>query len=222
MATRGPKRTLTVDRVAATALQLLDDDGPSALSVRRVATELGVAPNALYTYVPDRVGLERAVVEHVLATVDLALLDGPAGQWRARVHRFALGLRSRLLDHPGAAALLMSAPMDGPTALEVGERLLAALEDAGLASTDRARGVWVLIVFVIGSVALDVAETDGRRPLAPEQQRIAARRDALSAVDAQAWPRTVAALDVQAAWVGEEQFTWGLDRILDGLATSAR
>lgn len=101
-------------------------------------------------------------------------------------------------------------------------RLLAALEDAGLASTDRARGVWVLIVFVIGSVALDVAETDGRRPLAPEQERIAARRDALSAVDAQAWPRTAAALDVQAAWVGEEQFTWGLDRILDGLATSAR
>jgi AcrR family transcriptional regulator len=222
MARRGPKRTLTVDSVAATALRLLDDEGPSALSVRRVATELGVMPNAIYTYVPDRAGLERAVVELVLSQSDLTLLDGPPSRWRRRVRAYATSLRSLLLDHPGTALLLMSAPMDGPTAVEVGERLLGVLEDGGLTPTARARGVWLLIVHVLGSVALDVAETDGRRPLAPEAERVAGRREALGFLDPETWPRSVRAADVQATWVTEEQFLWGLDRILDGLAATAR
>ena len=217
MATRGPKRTLSVDKIAATALALLDEEGPAALSVRRVATELGVMPNALYTYVPDRAGLDRAVVELVLSQADLSLLDGPPSRWRRRIRAFALSLRAHLLDHPAAALLMMSAPMDGPTAVEVGERLLGVLEDAGLKPTARARGVWVLIVHVLGSVALDVAETDGRRPLAPEAERVAGRREALSFIPAEVFPRSAAAADVQATWVAQEQFLWSLDVILDGL-----
>src|SRR3954454_6477999 len=141
MARRGPKRTLSVDAVANAALRLLDDEGPAALSVRRVAAELGVMPNAIYTYVPDRSGLERAVVELVLSRSDLTLLDGAPSRWRRRIRAYATSLRALLLDHPGVALLLMSAPMDGPTALEVGERLLGVLENAGLAPVAQARGV---------------------------------------------------------------------------------
>jgi TetR/AcrR family transcriptional regulator, tetracycline repressor protein len=220
MARRGPKRTLTVDSVAGTALRLLDEEGPAALSVRRVATELGVMPNAIYTYVPDRSGLERAVVELVLAQSDLGLLDGAPSRWRRRVRAYALSLRALLLDHPAVALLLMSAPMDGPTAVEVGERLLGVLEEGGLGPVARARGVWLLIVHVLGSVALDVAETDARRPLADEADRVAGRRAALGFLDAEVWPRSVATADVQATWVTEEQFVWGLDRLLDGLAAT--
>jgi TetR/AcrR family tetracycline transcriptional repressor len=112
--------------------------------------------------------------------------------------------------------------MDGPTAVEVGERLLGVLADGGLGPTARARGVWLLIVHVLGSVALDVAETDARRPLAPEAARVAGRRAALAFLDEEVWPRSAAAADVQATWVTEEQFVWGLDRILDGLAATTR
>ncbi len=222
MATRGPKRTLTVEKVAATALQLLDDEGPAALSVRGVAAALAVRPNAIYTYVPDRAGLERAVIELVLSQSQLELLEGPARHWRKRIRDYAVSLRALLLDHPGAAMLMMSAPMDSPSALEVGERLLGVLADAGLSPTARARGVWLLIVQVVGSVALDVAETDGRRPLPPEAERVVARRQALSQLDAEVWPRSVAAVDVQASWVTSEQFVWSIDRVLDGLAAAAR
>ncbi|HET6938431.1 MAG TPA: TetR/AcrR family transcriptional regulator [Nocardioides sp.] len=208
--------------MAAAALRLLDEEGPAALSVRRVAAELGVMPNAIYTYVPDRSGLERSVVELVLSQSDLTLLDGAPSRWRRRVRAYAVSLRTLLLDHPGVALLLMSAPMDGPTAVEVGERLLGVLADGGLGPTARARGVWLLIVHVLGSVALDVAETDGRRPLASEADRVAGRRAALAFLDEEVWPRSVAAADVQATWITEEQFLWGLDRILDGLAATTR
>jgi hypothetical protein len=104
----------------------------------------------------------------------------------------------------------------------VGERLLGVLQDGGLGPTARARGVWLVIVHVLGSVALDVAETDARRPLAPEAARVAGRAEALAFLDEQLWPRSVAAAAVQATWITEEQFLWGLDRILDGLATTVR
>jgi len=115
----------------------------------------------------------------------------------------------------------MTAPMDGPTAVVVGELLMAALEEAGLAAEDAARATYLLIVQVIGSVALDVAETDGHAPLHDERDRIAERRRALDGVDPATLPRTAAAADVMASWIGEEQFRWALDTVLDGIATRA-
>lgn len=74
-----------------------------------------------------------------------------------------------------------------------------------------------LIVGVVGAVALEVAETDGRAPIAAEADRIAGRRSAMAAIPAAVLPRTAAAADTIAAWVGTEQFDWMLERVLDGL-----
>jgi len=197
---------------------LLDEGGPTALSVRAVAGRLGVRPNALYTYVSDRQALERAVVERVLAEADVALLAGPARSWRSRLSAYAIALRVVLLKHPGAVPLFMTAPMDGPTALLVGEQLIATLVSAGLSPADASRGAYLLIVQVLGSVALEVAETDGRPPLLPESERVALRREALSGVPAEAFPWTAATVDTAATWITTTQFVWQVELLLDGLA----
>lgn len=215
---RGRPRTLTTDTVTAAALAELDEGGPAALSVRRVATRLGMAPNAVYTYVADRADLERALVERVLGEADTGLLDGPPGQWRQRVQRYAAALRGVLLAHPGAVPLFMIAPMDGPTALRVGEGLLAALRDGGADLTAASRGAYALVVHVLGSTALEVAETDGRPPLPPEEERVAGRRARLDGLPAGGFPLTAATVATAASWIGAEQFHWGLDRLLDGIA----
>jgi hypothetical protein len=165
----------------------------------------------------DRADLERALVERVLAEADVALLDGPAGKWRTRVRRYATALRAVLLTHPGAVPLFMTAPMDGPTALRVGEGLLAALHDGGADLTAASRGAYALIVHVLGSTALEVAETDGRPPLPAEEERVAGRRARLGAVPAEGFPLTAATVATAASWIGAEQFGWGLDRLLDGV-----
>lgn len=213
----GPGRTLSQQRVTQAALAVLDRGGHGALSVRAVAAELGVRPNALYTYVADRAALEQAVVEQVLAGADLDLLGGPRRSWRRRIKAYAGSLRQALLARPAAVPLFLTAPMTGPVALQVGEELLRALGDAGLGPEDAARACWVLIVYVLGSVALDVAETDGRAPLPSERDRTSGRLAGFRTVDAAAFPRTAAAAPVMAAWVSTEQFQWGLDRVLDGL-----
>jgi TetR/AcrR family transcriptional regulator, tetracycline repressor protein len=157
------------------------------------------------------------VVEQVLSEADVDLPGGRRRSWRRRITAYAESLRQALLARPGAVPLFLTAPMSGPVALEVGERLLWALGDAGLGPEDAARACWVLIVYVLGAVVLDVAETDGRVPLPCERDRTSSRLAGFRTVDAAAFPRTAAAAPVMAAWVSSGQFRWGLDRLLDGL-----
>ncbi len=207
---RGPARRLDEAAVVAAALAVLDEGGPSALSVRAVAARLGLQPNALYTYVADRAALERAVAEAVLSTADPGVLADPFQPPRARITAYAHRLRAALLADPGVAPLLMTAPMDGPAALLVGELLLATLAEAGLAPDDAARAAYLLIVLVVGAVALEAAETDGRAPLPSEADRIAGRRTAMAAIPPEALPRTAAAADRIAAWIGTDPLDWML------------
>jgi len=246
----GPRRALTEQEILDAALALLDAGGAGAASIRRIAAAVGVAPNAVYTYFPDKAAVERALVERILGEVAGAPDDpesaaapvsggaaegggaagsggaaegvGPAtGDWRVRVEALAVDLRRRLVAHPGAVPLMLGGPMDGPNALRLGESLLELLAASGLDPASAARASYVLMVYVLGAVALEVADVPpGMLP--PEAERIAARRAALSDVPAQAFPRTAAATGVMATWVGTEQFRWGLRRVLDGLQAGAK
>ncbi|MEV5407676.1 TetR/AcrR family transcriptional regulator [Thermopolyspora sp. NPDC052614] len=213
----GPKRTLSEEAVLDAAMGLLAEGGAAAVTVRGIASRLGVAPNAVYTYVPNKAAVLSALVERLLGEVDLKALADPATPWRRRLHALALGLRERLIAQPGMVHLLLSGPMDGPNALALGECLLAVLAEAGLDPEPAARASYLLIVYVVGSIALEAAEMDADAPPQPEAERVAARRATFAAVPADRFPRTAAAAETMAGFISTEQFRWGLDRLLDGL-----
>ncbi|MEV4136382.1 TetR/AcrR family transcriptional regulator C-terminal domain-containing protein [Dactylosporangium sp. NPDC049742] len=137
--------------------------------------------------------------------------------WRVRFQTVALRLREGLLRHPGAAGLILGAPMDGPQALLFGERILEVLAEAGMEPDDAARACYLIIVYLLGSVALEAAELDPTRPAPPERDRVEARRAAFDRVPAGAYPRTAAAAGTMSEYITTGQFVWGLDRLLDGL-----
>jgi AcrR family transcriptional regulator len=211
----GPKRALSEGGVLDAALTLMDADGPDAASIRRIAASLGVSPNAVYTYFPDKSAIEQALVERLLGELNRAAYNG--GEWRTDVEALALDLRSRLTAHPGAVPLLLGGAMNGPEALLLGERLLEVLARAGLPAEAAARAAYLVMVYVLGAIALEVADVPQAGALAPEPDRIAARRAAMAHVPAETFPRTAAAVDVMSGWIGTEQFLWGLRRVLDGL-----
>lgn len=236
----GPRRSLSLDKVVGAALELLDEDGRTTPSLRRVAARLGVRPNTLYTYVPDGLALERAIVDHLLAAADPGRLAhaergetggrGETGQigeprahsapadWRRKIEDYASALRTVLLRRPAAVPLFFTAPMDGPHALEVGESLLALLTAAGAEPEVASRATYSVIVHVLGSVALTVADLPD--PPATEQDAVELRRRQLARLDAEVWPLTAATSDVAATWNTSEQFRWGLARLLEGLVTA--
>ena len=216
---RGPRRALTEDEILDAALHLLDDGGPTAASVRGIAAKVGVAPNAVYTYFPDKAAVVKALVERLLGEVDHDVFADRAQPWRHRVEALALELRARLTAHPGAVALMIGGPMDGPHALRLGERLLELLGQAGLSPADAAHASYLLIVYAFGSMALEVADLDrAPAPLPPEADRVAARLEAFAMTPAGHFPLSAAVAPTMAAYVSTEQFVWGLRRILDGLA----
>src|SRR3954465_514118 len=155
---RGPRRALTEDEILNAALTLLDSGGPEAASLRGIAARVGVAPNAVYTYFPDKAAVIKALVERLLGEVDHDVFADRERPWRHRVQALALDLRARLSAHPGAVSLMIGGPMDGANALALNERLLELLRDAGLDRTQAAQASYLLIVYVFGSVALEVAD----------------------------------------------------------------
>jgi AcrR family transcriptional regulator len=212
----GPHRALSEDQILDAALSLLDEGGANAASVRGIAAKVGVAPNAVYTYFPDKAAVVKALVERLLGEVDHGVAADRDQPWRQRVESLALELRARLAAHPGAVGLVIGDPMDGPHALALNERLLEILADAGLNPTDATRASYLLIVYVFGSIALEVADLHQAGPLPPESERIAARQLAFTATPADHYPRTAAAAGM-ASHISTEQYLWGLHRVLDGI-----
>src|ERR687890_1948145 len=189
---RGPRRALTEDEILDAALDLLDEGGPDAASVRGIGARVGVAPNAVYTYFPDKAAVIKGLVERLLGGVDHDVFADRERPWRERVEALALELRAHLSAHPGAVPLMIGGPMDGPQALALNERLLQLLADAGLDPVDAARAAYLLIVYVFGSIALEVAAHQQPGPLPPEPERIATRHGTFAATPAQHYPRAAA------------------------------
>ncbi len=218
---RGRRRTLSEDEILDAALALVDEGGPAAASVRGIAGRVGVAPNAVYTYFPDKAAVFRALVERLLGDVNHDVFADRAQPWRRRVESLALELRQQLAAHPGAVPLLIGAPMTGPHALALGERVLELLTDAGLDPADAARASYLLIVYAFGSIALEIADVDQPGPLPPETQRIADRHRAIATTPADRYPLSAAAAETMAGYVSTEQYLWGLHRLLDGITAGS-
>ena len=218
---RGPRRALTEDEILDAALALLDEGGADAASVRGIAARVGVAPNAVYTYFPGKAAVIRALVERLLGEVDHDVFADRSRPWRDRVEALALDLRAHLSAHPGAVSLMVGGPMNGPHALALNERLLELFADCGLDPTAAAQATYLLIVYVFGAIALEVADQHGPGPLPPEADRMAIRERALSATPADLFPRSAAAASTMAGYISTEQYLWGLHRVLDGITARA-
>jgi TetR/AcrR family tetracycline transcriptional repressor len=181
----GPRRTLSEQAILDAALELLAERGADAVTVRGIAGRVGVAPNAVYTYFPDKATVVQGLLEQLLGRVNHDRFIDPARPWRDRVRALALELRAELLAHPGAVHLLLGHPPGGPNARAVRETLLAILADAGLGPRDAADAAYLIDVHILGSVVFQAVEP----PAGPG--------------------------------VGTGRFSWGLDRLLDGLAAHA-
>jgi AcrR family transcriptional regulator len=131
-----PDGALTRDRIAATAVAIADAEGLSAVSMRRVAVELGVATMTLYRHVADKEALLLAMLNAALGEVELP--DEPPPSWRERVEVAARLLWSAFRAHPwGAAAMSVTRPQPLLAAMPFTEWMLAALGDVPGLSDDR-------------------------------------------------------------------------------------
>jgi hypothetical protein len=98
---------------------------------------------------------------------------------------------------------------------------MGVLVDTGLTPGDAAKAAYLLIVYVFGSIALEVAESGDTHSLPPEGERISARQAGFSAIPSETHPLSAAAAGVMAGYISTDQYLWGLHKVLDGITTRA-
>ncbi|WP_280494799.1 TetR/AcrR family transcriptional regulator [Nocardia farcinica] len=141
-------RSLTGADLVRAALAVIDRDGLSALTMRAVAKELGMATMALYRYVPDRDGLERLIVDSLFESVDVCVpADTP---WRERVILLLDRLRAAVAAHPETVPLLLAHRQSSPTSLRWMEAMLGVLTEAGFDGAERVIAQRTLVAFLLG------------------------------------------------------------------------
>lgn len=145
---------LSIDRIVDAAVHLVDAEGLSALTVRRLADELGTGSASLYRHVASREELVVLMVDHVIGEVDLPDETMPG---RRRVEQLAHELRRVLLDHAQLLPALTAAPLLGPNAVGGAEVGLASVLAAGYGPDEAVPAVLALIDFVLGTVYFDTS-----------------------------------------------------------------
>ncbi|MGW6203303.1 TetR/AcrR family transcriptional regulator [Streptomyces sp. NPDC055089] len=124
-----PRASLTLERIGAVAVQIADAEGFAAVTMRRLATELGVAPMAAYRHVSGKDDLWALMAERV--TTEMRIPDEVTG-WREVLRAFGLLTRDMMLRHPWVGQLPTQLFVLTPGRLAVAERQLAALDGLGL------------------------------------------------------------------------------------------
>lgn len=153
MASSAPELTPRAREIVATARSLLESDGPGALSMRRIADELGIKAPSLYKHLPDKQALEAALIAHgfeEIATVfaDAHDLAAVAAAYRGYAHA-----------HPHLYRLMTTGPLDRERlAPGVEDRAAAAIVAAVGGDEHTARAAWA---FAHG---MTILELNGRFP----------------------------------------------------------
>ena len=192
---------LSPDSIAAAALSVGDREGPKAMSMRRIAAELGCDPMALYRHFPDREALLDAVADRAL---DGLRLPGAEQPWDRRLAGIFTELRATALRHPGIAGHMASRPPLGHNAQPVFVAIGTALTEAGLSPVDGVRTVQTLIAYLSAAIAMGV------RAGAPDA-RLHQVRDAISALPGAPPGDAVPVVG------SDDQFSYGLELLIDGI-----
>ncbi|MDT7561257.1 MAG: hypothetical protein QOI68_5727 [Pseudonocardiales bacterium] len=223
---RGPRPGLTVDAVVVSAIALADSAGLDAVTMRQLATALGVAPMTLYTYVPGKAELLDLMLDTVYG--ELPLADSSGQPWRSRLAAVAEQNRALYTAHPWAAEISTARPPLGPGQLAKYEHELAALDGLGLDDVTMDAVLTYLLGFVQGwaRAAADARALRGADALGSaldDERWWAANAPLLERVfDPARYPRAVrvgsaAGAAHGAAYSPDHAYGFGLARVLDGL-----
>lgn len=169
---RASETPLTRERIVKAALEIVDRDGLKALSMRRLGSELGTDPMAVYYHIPNKEALLDGIVEAVMADIDVGV-DDPSAPAEERILAAAREYRDTLLAHGNALPILLSRGPSTPEALRPVELLISILRDGGLAPAQAMAGMNAIASTVRGMVGMVQGEQPPRQQSAEAAQQLA-------------------------------------------------
>lgn len=222
---RGPRPGLSASAIVEAAIRVADAEGLEAVSMARVAHELGFTTMSLYRHVASKDELLQLMWNGSAVGAESLVLEGE--DWRAKLRMWSLVQREMMDRHPWITQMPMAAPPLAPNSAHFVERGLAALDGTGLPDWERIRVIGLISSYTLSEarmahdaaravkMAMEAGQAAGAAaaPLPTYESLLRAL------IDEESYPRLYAL-----AWSGtdnimdeHEEFAWGLDRILDGV-----
>ncbi|MBO8188911.1 TetR/AcrR family transcriptional regulator [Streptomyces spirodelae] len=213
---RGRPARLDKARTIRTALDLLNESGLDALTMRRLADAVGAQAGALYRYFATKQDLLTAMAERMVEGVGAAAGPMEDGDWSEGVARLARALRTALLAHRDGARVFAGTHSTGPNTLGFADSLVGVLREAGFSDSEAARALYAVANFTVGHTLEEQAA------LRPEKEGSADAGDLHEAVVAGDYPHLAATLPVLTSTDFTAHFEFGLRLLLDGLRAVRR
>ncbi|MGI5401688.1 TetR/AcrR family transcriptional regulator C-terminal domain-containing protein [Streptomyces sp. CA-135486] len=203
------REPLSRERIIRAALDVIDDEGVDALSMRRLAAALGVQAMSLYNHVDGKADVLDGVTEHL--TTDMQLSRRPGAGWEDGIRSVAYGFRRTSLRHPRACELVLTRQLASPGALPTINCSLSVLLDHGFDEAAAVHALRLLIAFQVGSMLREFHSpaVKGEAESAVQERRAHLEKSGLPAV-ARLAPM-LAVIDHEA------EFTFGVELLISAL-----
>jgi AcrR family transcriptional regulator len=205
---REPRMGLSLGRIAAAAIAVADTDGIAAVSMQRVAEDLGFTKMSLYRHVANKAELVNAMID--VAVGDPPDLSAIRGGWRPRLEEFVRQLTGVWRRHPWIPGVTVGGRTMGPREVGWIESGLSAFADTPLTGDERLAAVFLLFGHIRNTHSTATAGTQpwmGDGQLAVRLQR---RRDA--------FPELTTALAAEGTALRDNGRAFGLERLYEGFA----
>lgn len=210
VANRAP---LNLERTLQVALVIADDDGLEAVTMRRLARELGVEAASLYHHISGKNQILDGLVEAVAAEIER---PKPSTDWRAAISERAHHTRAGLRRHPWAVSLMASRTSPGPATLGLLETGIRCFREDGFSVLQAAHAISVVDSYVHGFVLQEV-----NLPFRDESELAAMTAAIMETFPVSEFPylfeMTVEHV-LKPGYVYGKEFDSGLKVVLDGLA----
>ena len=203
---------LSRDRVLRTAIDLADAIGLEALTMRRLAQELGVEAMTLYYYVANKEEIRAGMADLVVGEIEIPADDV---HWKAALRTIAVSAYESLIRHPWAAGLVLSSGGSGPARLDYMEAILGTLRRGGFSTGLTDHGYHAIESHIMGFTLWEVGMNLGSR-----ENLAAMATDFLNELSTEEFPHIAEHVHWHLGGRPPEdqgEFEFGLDLILNGL-----
>ena len=212
---RGPKPRTSLSEVVAAGVEIADAEGLAALSMRKVASRLGIGAMSLYTYVPGRSELVELMIDRVYAE---HTIPEPQLPWRQWLEAWARETWRIYAEHPWLLDYNMARLPIGPHVLDVSEALYAALHDAGFAGAENVAISNLIQWQLLGAARSMISDADEARHTGVSAEAYWDSRASFwgTYFDWNRYPNTAA---IWEAGGFDDPAGWDFERMLDRLLT---
>ena len=219
---RPAKPALTRAGIVAAAVGIMQAEGLERVTMRRLAERLDTGAASLYVYLRNTAELHAAILDELLASVDLSPAapdPGPeAGDWRARLIALLRSYTGVLFEHPSLAQAALVIRPSGPHFLDLFEAVLRLLAAGGVPDKQAAWGADLLLHLATSTAAEQGTREQAAAAPGEEELLAAAIRDA----PAGRYPRIAALGADLMSGPGSDRFDWAISATITGIARTRR